>query len=338
MITDIPLPAAARSAANPVTGDTVRTDGWCDFKTLDFAAAPNLDTLIGQGLRTRQIWDRDTITNNELQYYDDPRETGRNPFEFDRTRMNIVARGMSPAEQQDAFGQRFSSGLLSSFNSNFILEGPGRISALLQLPPGKGLWPAFWLYPEFEGRWSGLWPLPEIDVMEWIGQSQFEYSVNAHTRNGSSDGSLVDCQQRITSPTDLTLQPHRFGIERSLDQLSWFLDDKIVKTLPLPTDMEGPLHFMLNLAVGGDWPGAPPPQTAFPAKLACFDVRIEKFVGVENDPEEPDDTIEAPTWPDDPGPSILDVCEASLERMRSQLHAHADELIDRERRALRGER
>lgn len=307
----------------PNVGDFVDSDGWETTRLMNFADFGNSDVL-AQNLRTRQIWGRETITNNEQQYYDDRRETGIDPFEFHSDRMDIVARPLDVTERLKRKGQKYSSGLISSHRSDFLLEGEGQISFLMRVPTDKGLWPAAWLYPEFDEWPEGINILPEVDVMEAVGHGPDEYFCNQHTYVDGKNGQRVQCLERIFTGAILSGDFHRYGVRRTANQMSYFFDDRFVKTVPLPADLAGPLHFMVNLAVGGGWPGSPPETTGFPARLGIREVRIEKH------PDHKAETLPDIDLDDEQDVTVSQACDQMFERLRQEFYATADEVIQRE--------
>lgn len=304
-------PTLLTPPARPQVGNKLSSEGWSPTYTFRPGSFNARTFKASEHFRTQQIWPREVITNDELQYYADIDETGEDPFSIEQDTLVITARKL----KVPVFGQSYSSGLLSSHKVGPIFHS-GRISACMTLPAGSGLWPAFWLYPEFAQWPDGISILPEIDVMEWIGESPESYYVNMHTDVGSVDGRKVTCEQLIHTDTDLTLTPHRFGIERDATHLHWFFDDHYVKSVLTPGDLAGPLHFMLNLAVGGTWPGPPGEDTIFPARLQVHDILIEEYVGAGQ------------PWPN------MDLVQ-EVERMRRAAHRCIDQTFDARIRELR---
>jgi len=134
-----------------------------EFNTLDF-----WDPATNQGQwKTSYIWDRDTIINEELQYYIDPKEHGVSPFSVNDGILSIIADKTPASLQQRVKGQEYISGVLTSENG--FSQKYGRFEVFAKVPKGKGLWSAFWLLPSFDQWPSGVAILPEIDVMEYLG-------------------------------------------------------------------------------------------------------------------------------------------------------------------------
>jgi len=77
------------------------------------------------------------------------------------------------------------------------------------------------------------------------------------------------------SPTvpDMSSDFHTYGVLWNESFVGWYFDGKRVAFTPTPADMHRPMYLLLNLAVGGSWPGAPDEQTQFPARMQVDYVR-----------------------------------------------------------------
>ncbi|KAB0267732.1 family 16 glycosylhydrolase [Microvirga brassicacearum] len=200
-------------------------------------------------------------SNNELQYYVDPRPghdpkslVGFNPFSIDQGALAIRARPL-PQEQQVATGLAFASGLLTTVRSFSFTYGYVEMRA--RVPRGRGLWSAFWLAPVDQS-----WP-PEIDILESLGHDTQSYIMTAHR---SFLGFHSQSQFRAQTP-DLAENFHTYAVKWTAEEIVWYFDGKQVATMPTPRDSHKPMYMILNLAVGGHWPGSPDASTVFPAAL-----------------------------------------------------------------------
>lgn len=141
----------------------------------------------------------------------------------------------------------------------------GRIAARLKLPKGQGIWPAFWMLGDDID--TAGWPkCGEIDVMEFIGKSPDTAYFTLHGPGYSGGGGL---SKAVPLPDPAAF--HTYGIEWAPESLTFLLDDQPVRTLT-PKDLpagtkwvfDHPHFLLLNLAVGGGWPGNPDATTTFP--------------------------------------------------------------------------
>ncbi len=187
-----------------------------------------------------------------------------------------------PGETRFPNGRTFSSALVRS--SAVLREG--RIEIRARLPSGKGIWPALWLLPKDAARYKDG-RNGEIDVAEVIGSSPDVVHASVHydyTRRvdgiGRQTGSLS-----LPAPADRDF--HVYALEWEHDRMRWFLDDRLFfesgagtrpwypppgAAWPAPFDQD--FYVILNLAVGGGWPGDPDASTSFPVSMAVDYVRV----------------------------------------------------------------
>jgi beta-glucanase (GH16 family) len=153
----------------------------------------------------------------------------------------------------------------------------GHIAARIKLPAGTGLWPAFWL---LGANYSQVgWPAcGEIDVMELIGQ-QPNY---AHgTIHGPGPDYIDGFGGVYSSPTKLTGSFHVYAadwtptfVSFSVDGNTYFTINRVDIPPPNLWALDNPMYIIVDLAVGGVWPGPPNPSTHFPARMLVDYVRV----------------------------------------------------------------
>lgn len=156
----------------------------------------------------------------------------------------------------------------------------GEVEARMKIPAGQGLWPAFWLLGDDIN--SVGWPASgEIDVMEMLGQDTSRVYGTVHgPASGSTPNYQVQGQE--VSPGSLADAFHTFGVIWQAGRITWTLDGVAYATVT-PSDLapgqrwvfDGhPFHLILNLAVGGSWPGPPNASTPLPSTLSVDWVRV----------------------------------------------------------------
>ena len=154
----------------------------------------------------------------------------------------------------------------------------GRVEARMQLPLGKGIWPAFWMLGDDIG--TAGWPKAgEIDIMENIGEAGRVYS----TLHGPeySGGKGISAKYDLPAGEVVNTGFHVYAVEWSPNRIRFYFDDKLIAERT-PADLpEGakwvydhPFFVILNVAVGGAWPGNPDETTAFPQKMLVDYVRV----------------------------------------------------------------
>jgi hypothetical protein len=148
------------------------------------------------------------------------------------------------------------------------------------MPTGQGIWPAFWMLPtdEIHGGWpeSG-----EIDIMENIGSQPSTVHGTLHFGNPWPDNSQTGGSYSLPGGQSFTDDLfHEFAIEKGVGVMRWIIDGVLFSTKTpddidafWPFDVER-YHFILNLAVGGNWPGDPDDTTVFPQTLEVDYVRV----------------------------------------------------------------
>ena len=218
--------------------------------------------------RTRYIWGRETIINDEQQFYIDPIDHKESPFSIKDSVLTIEARPTPRALRGVVAGQPYISGVLTTEKG--FSQQYGRFDARAQVPYGQGLWSAFWLLPSFDSWPEGVAVLPEIDVMEHLGHQPNTYHTTLHT---NQTGPLTSHPYDHTGSEDLTKDFHLYSVVWTPESVNWYRDGQWKASHPTPKDFTRPVHFLLNLAVGGSWPGSPDATTEFPARYNIDYVR-----------------------------------------------------------------
>lgn len=155
----------------------------------------------------------------------------------------------------------------------------GRIEAGIKVPRGQGIWPAFWMLGTDIDK-AG-WPAcGEIDIMENIGKEPGIVHGTIHGP-GYSGGSGIGGGYTLPEGAALSDDFHRFAVEWETNRIRWFIDDQAYFTVT-PTNLpantrwayDKPHFILLNLAVGGNWPGNPNSTTVFPQRMVVDYVRV----------------------------------------------------------------
>jgi len=227
------------------------------------------------------VWTYDTGTdccgNNELETYCAwGSATGpcnpSNPNAYDGTDgyLHIVA-------QQPTAGV-YTSGRLKS--QGLFSFQYGRIEARMMLPESQGMWPAFWLLGNNIATIN--WPAcGELDVMEHINGSN-PANEGFDWVQGSVHGTNLNGGIRYHPAGFSAAAWHTYGMIWTKGQIQYYVDSPsnvyatftpATQTGTWPFD-QGPQFVILNLAVGGSWPGSPNATTVFPSQMLVDYVRI----------------------------------------------------------------
>jgi beta-glucanase (GH16 family) len=203
--------------------------------------------------------------NGENQYYTDSPDNS-----FIEDGMLVIQ-----ALEQNFLGKPFTSARLTTQGK--VAQQYGRIEARIQIPTGKGIWPAFWMLGEnFD---TVGWPRSgEIDIMENIGSEPWVVHGTLHGP-GYSGGSGVGASYRLPDRRPFYADFHVYAIEWEPDEIRWYVDDALYSAIT-PNRLPGewvygqPFFMILNVAVGGRWPGYPDQTTEFPQRMLVDYVRI----------------------------------------------------------------
>ena len=202
--------------------------------------------------------------NNEMEYHTDRSENAR----IEDGQLVIEARA-------ETFGNRdYTSARLKT--QGLHVWQYGRFEARLRVPFGQGIWPAFWMLGEDITQVG--WPeCGEIDIMENIGKEPAIV-------HGTVHGPGYSGAQGVTSRHTLTEGAladgfHVYAVEWEAEEIRWYIDDTLYHSLT-PADVPGnwvfdhPFFIILNVAVGGYWPGYPDETTTFPQRMTVDYVRV----------------------------------------------------------------
>jgi beta-glucanase (GH16 family) len=267
--TGFPREGGAAQDASSGQDGAPRSDGGRPGWTLVWADEFNAATGTGADTTKWNLVNKgDGFGNNELQFY-----TNRAQNAYHDGNGFLVIK----AVKEPYMNRQYTSARLES-NGKFQ-RTYGRFESRMQLPRGQGIWPAFWMLGNNIG--SAGWPTcGEIDVMENIGR---EPSIVHGTLHGPgySGGSPISSAYTLPNGARFADEFHVFAIEWELDVVRWYVDD-IQYAVKTPADTpsgarwvyEHPFYLLLNVAVGGNWPGAPDATTVFPQTLTVDYVRV----------------------------------------------------------------
>ena len=206
--------------------------------------------------------------NNELQWYLPDNAELANGL------LILSAR----AESQS--GKNFTSARIST-RDRFAFRY-GRIEARIRLPGGQGLWPALWMMPQ-DDTYGGWAASGEIDVLEAVNLGGAGgNSVHGTIQYGAEWPNNVSSGNDHLVATDATAEFHDYALEWDETEIRWYADDVLfgmqngwsTTAANFPAPFDQPFHILLNVAVGGDWPGPPDSNTVFPVAMEVDYVRV----------------------------------------------------------------
>jgi hypothetical protein len=201
--------------------------------------------------------------NNELQYY--------------RIENSWVADSVLTIEaRNEAFsGQLYTSSRLKTQGK--VSFQYGRIDVRAVLPKGQGMWPAIWMLGNNITQIG--WPdCGEIDIMEMIGGSENTVHGTAHWEFNGSQASEGGSESTPSNDYDFTESYHVFSIVWDENTIQWYVDNNQYFGLDITSadmsEFHQPHFFILNVAVGGNWPGNPNSTTIFPQQMKVDYIRV----------------------------------------------------------------
>jgi beta-glucanase (GH16 family) len=209
--------------------------------------------------------------NNEREYY----TTSTNNVRQDgQGHLAITARKENPANYQCWYGTcQYTSGRV--LTADKFSQTYGRFEASIKIPKGQGIWPAFWMLG------GNSWPATgEIDIMENIGKTPNTVYGTVHGPGYSGAGGIGGNKTIGAALGDAF---HTYAVDWSPNLIIWYLDGQEYFRVT-PANINGntwvydhPFDMILNLAVGGSWPGSPDASTAFPQSMLVDYVRVSAW-------------------------------------------------------------
>ncbi len=151
----------------------------------------------------------------------------------------------------------------------------GRVDIRAKLPKGRGIWPAFWMMGDNRDliKWPGC---GEIDIIEVLGHEPSKlYSTLHFTDKDNEHGEVQNVH--VLESGDFSEAYHLFTLDWTPDSLVFMLDGQYLGGFAIEDDMKEFLrsaYLILNIAVGGYWPGEPNETTLFPQTLYVDYIRV----------------------------------------------------------------
>lgn len=247
-------------------------------KEYTFSSTPSwADEFDYNGLPDPNKWSYDVGSpnngwgNNELQYYTEARKEN---VQVSDGLLKITAI-KEPFE-----GKEFTSTrLVSRGKGDFTY---GRFEVKAKVPSVKGTWPAAWMLPT---DWAyGGWPSSgEIDILEHVGYDMDVVHISVHTKSyHHSIGTQKTATRKIANAST---EFHLYRVDWTPDYVKGYVDDILIFTFnndrkgfeEWPFDKK--FHWLLNLAVGGDWGGQKGiDEQAFPATFEVDYIRVYNMI------------------------------------------------------------
>jgi beta-glucanase (GH16 family) len=212
--------------------------------------------------------------NHELEYY-----TERPANALQRGGNLVITVSREKYSGADGVSRDYTSARLKTEGK--FWEKYGRFEARIKIPEGQGIWPAFWMLGADIGKVG--WPnCGEIDIMENIGKEPTVVHGTIHGPGYSGNngiGSPFSPPDHARFADDF----HIYAVEWQPTAIRFYVDDHLYATrtpaeIPKGTTWvyNHPFFMLLNVAVGGGWPGPPDSTTPFPQTMLVDYVRVYK--------------------------------------------------------------
>jgi beta-glucanase (GH16 family) len=241
-------------------------NGW----TLIFSDDFNNGHLNANKWTTCYWWDNNGCTNpgnHEMQWYQ-PKNV-----QFDQQSLLLTA-NQETVRGSDGKTYAYTSGMVTTGRDTPDPSKPvkfafqyGLAEIRAKVTKGQGLWPAFWLLPANNSA------LPEIDVLEIIGMDTKTVNMTLHYKQASGD--VTKDGNVWAASQDLSAGWHTYAVDWEPNYIVWYVDGierwRVTDQAQIPAEN---MYMLLNLAVGGDWPGPPGADTPFPSSFQIDYVRV----------------------------------------------------------------
>jgi beta-glucanase (GH16 family) len=211
--------------------------------------------------------------NQELEYY----TNNANAKQDGKSNLVIEARQENPANAHCWYGpcQYTSARLITKGKFEFTY---GRIEARVKLPSGQGIWPAIWMLGHDIDTVG--WPnTGEIDICEHIGREPAIIHATIHGPNYSFPNGISGAYSLAKGR--FADAYHLFAVEWNTHRIAFFLDGSNYFTVTRATVehhgkwvYDHPFYLLLNVAVGGSWPGNPDASSIYPQQMLVDYVRV----------------------------------------------------------------
>jgi beta-glucanase (GH16 family) len=211
--------------------------------------------------------------NNELEYY-----TNRTQNAQIKGGNLVITAQKETYTGSDGVTRNYTSARLKT--QNLFSQAYGRFEARIKIPAGQGMWPAFWMLGKDIGAVG--WPkCGEIDIMENIGKEPG--IVHGSLHGPSTSGRTSDASAPFSLPAgqNFAADFHLYAVEWEPGTVRFYVDSNLYATFTQSQWPAGgtwafdhPFFIILNVAVGGDWPGAPDNSTIFPQQMLVDYVRV----------------------------------------------------------------
>lgn len=267
-------------------GHDKQTDRSRNSKQMEYPAK-NKDDYVVDDKKWNFVW-ADEFSGDELDLKNWTRQILPKPYNkewqqyFDRKENSYVKDGclvLKAIHHSKKHGnQQYTSARLHTGGKHAWKYG--KIAARIQLPYGKGIWPAFWMLGKDINEIGGTVPWPkcgEIDILELYG-SRDDAVVECNLHYDDQGHKMMGVEKYKLKEGIFAEQFHVFEIEWDKHEMRWLVDGKKYHTAsikdPALSEFHDEFYILLNIAVGGEHAGRPDDSTPFPQYMYVDWVRV----------------------------------------------------------------
>ena len=211
--------------------------------------------------------------NNELEYY-----TNRTQNAQIKGGNLVITAQQEAYTGADGVTRNYTSARLKT--QGLFSQAYGRFEARIKIPAGQGMWPAFWMLGN--DITSVGWPkCGEIDIMENIGKEPGTVHGSLHGPSTSGPTSDLSAPFSLPAGQNFAGDFHLYAVEWEPGTIRFYVDTNLYATFTSSQWPAGgawvfdhPFFILLNVAVGGSWPGSPDSTTVFPQQMLVDYVRV----------------------------------------------------------------
>jgi beta-glucanase (GH16 family) len=210
--------------------------------------------------------------NHELETY-----TARPKYAHVQNGNLIITAIQETFTGTDGITRNYTSARLKT--AGLFEQAYGKFEARIKIPQGQGIWPAFWMLGNNINQVG--WPTcGEIDIMENIGKEPGTVHGSMHGPGYSGSSGLTGAYKLLSGK--FADDFHVYSVDWDPGVVRFYVDGSLYETRT-PSDIAGkswvfdhPFFLLLNVAVGGDWPGSPDQTSTFPQTMLVDYVRVYK--------------------------------------------------------------
>ncbi len=259
------------------TGTIICIDG--TYLPVDNAGYSTPTSFPGMKLIWNEEFDGKTLDNASWNYETGGGGWGNNELEFytNSPKNSFITKGylVIEARKEVVGSNNFTSARLQTKGKQEFTYG--RMDIRAKLPKGQGIWPAIWML----GSNISTTPWPacgEIDIMELLGHQPAKTYGTMHWGNVGSASIHIGGDYTLSNE-NFSDKFHVFSIIRDENKIEWYVDDikfftGNISQVTGNNPFDKPFFFILNVAVGGAWPGNPDNNTVFPQRMIVDYIRV----------------------------------------------------------------